>query len=570
MLLPQPNCILKPNRTLLISRSVLFFTCCVFLIAFSACKFRQKTSLIIHHAKIYTVDEKFTVAQAMAVRDGKIIATGTNDEILKEYESDSTINAAGKFIYPGLIDAHAHFLNYGFSLQQVNLTGTKSWQECIDKVTEFIKAKNIQPGTWVQGRGWDQNDWDTKEFPNKDILDSNFPNNPVALVRIDGHALIANTKAIERSNVQPGQTIAGGTIETINGKLTGIMIDNAEDLIFAAIPPPTKEEYAIALNEAQQNCFAMGLTTVVDCGLNKNHVDIIDALQKEGALKMKLNVMLSDDPANYAYYLKAGPYKTPMLNVNGFKLYADGALGSRGACLLQHYSDKPDWQGFLLKDRTYFENIIPQIYNSKFQANTHAIGDSGNRMILQVYASVLKENNDRRWRVEHAQVVNKNDFYYFGKYSIIPSVQPTHATSDMYWAEQRLGAERIKGAYAYKQLLNQNGWLPLGTDFPVEDISPFKTFYAAVARQDSKGFPDSGFQIKNALSREETLRGMTIWAAKGSFEEKEKGSLESGKAADFIILDTDLIGGDIKNLLNCSVFQTFVNGKTVYKKLPKK
>ncbi len=543
---------------------------CLLLIAFPSCKFRQKIPLLIHHAKIYTVDGKFSVAEAMAVNDGKIIAIGTNDEILKEYEGEETIDAAGKFIYPGFIDAHAHFLNYGFSLQQVNLTGTKSWQECIDKVKAFIKAKNIKPGTWVQGRGWDQNDWTVKEFPNKDSLDINFPNNPLALVRIDGHALIANTKAIEMANVKPGQTIAGGTIETIDGKLTGIMIDNAEDIIFAAVPAPTKDEYAIALNEAQQNCFAMGLTTVVDCGLNKNHVDIIDALQKEGTLKMKLNVMLSDDSANYAYYLKTGPYKTPMLNVNGFKLYADGALGSRGACLLQPYSDKPGWQGFLLKDRSYFEKIIPQIYNSKFQANTHAIGDSGNRMILQVYASVLKENNDRRWRVEHAQVVNKNDFYYFGKYSIIPSVQPTHATSDMYWAEQRLGAERIKGAYAYKQLLNQNGWIPLGTDFPVEDISPFKTFYAAVARQDSKGFPDSGFQIKNALSPEETLRGMTIWAAKGSFEEKEKGSLETGKAADFILLDTDLIGGDIKNLLNASVTQTFINGKTVYKKLPQK
>jgi predicted amidohydrolase YtcJ len=548
--------------------SLLLIAYCILLIA--SCKFRQKIPLLIHHAKIYTVDEKFSVAEAMAVSEGKIIAIGTNDEILKEYEGEETIDAAGKFIYPGFIDAHAHFLNYGFSLQQVNLTGTKSWQECIDKVKAFIKEKKIQPGTWVQGRGWDQNDWTVKEFPNKDSLDIYFPNNPLALVRIDGHALIANTKAIELANVKPGQAIAGGTIETINGKLTGIMIDNAEDLIFAAVPAPTKDEYAIALNEAQQNCFAMGLTTVVDCGLNKNHVDIIDALQKEGTLKMKLNVMLSDDSANYAYYLKTGPYKTPMLNVNGFKLYADGALGSRGACLLQPYSDKPGWQGFLLKDRSYFEKIIPQIYNSKFQANTHAIGDSGNRMILQVYASVLKENNDRRWRVEHAQVVNKNDFYYFGKYSIIPSVQPTHATSDMYWAEQRLGAERIKGAYAYKQLLDQNGWIPLGTDFPVEDISPFKTFYAAVARQDSKGFPDSGFQIKNALTKEETLKGMTIWAAKGSFEEKEKGSLENGKAADFILLDTDLIGGDIKNLLNASVYQTFINGKTVYKKLPQK
>jgi predicted amidohydrolase YtcJ len=289
-------------------------------------------------------------------------------------------------------------------------------------------------------------------------------------------------------------------------------------------------------------------------------------LQRDGILQMKLNVMLSDDSANYAYYLKNGPYKTDRLNVNGFKLYADGALGSRGACLLQPYSDKPGWRGFTLKDRAYFEKIIPLIYNSKFQANTHAIGDSGNRMILQVYANVLKGKNDRRWRIEHAQVVNENDFNLFGSYNIIPSVQPTHATSDMYWADKRLGNERIKGAYAYKKLLQQNGWMPLGTDFPVEDISPFKTFFAAVARQDGKGFPAGGFQIENALTREETLRGMTIWAAKAAFEENEKGSLQIGKAADFIVLDKDLITCDIKDILKTVVNETFINGERVYKK----
>ena len=537
---------------------------CLLPVAFLSCKFRQKIPLLVHHAKIYTVDEKFSVAEAMAIREGKIIAIGTNDEILKEYEGEEELNAEGKSIYPGFIDAHAHFVNYGFSLQQVDLTGTKNWQQCIEKVKAFVKTKNIQPGSWIQGRGWDQNDWDIKEFPDKELLDINFPNNPIALVRIDGHALIANAKAIEMANVKPGQTIAGGTVEIINGKLTGIFIDNAEDLIFAAIPGANKEQFITALKEAQQNCFSMGLTTIQDCGLNKPAVDVIDTLQKEGVVKMKLNIMLSDDSANYAYYLKAGPYKTPLLNVNGFKLYADGALGSRGACLLQHYSDKPGWQGFLLKDRAYFEKIIPQIFNSKFQANTHAIGDSGNRMILQVYASVLKEKNDRRWRIEHAQVVNENDFNYFEQYSVIPSVQPTHATSDMYWAEQRLGSQRIKGAYAYKKLLQQNGWIPLGTDFPVEDISPFKTFYAAVARQDVKGFPSGGFQMENALTREETLRGMTIWAAKAAFEEQEKGSLEKGKAADFIILDADLINCALPDVLKIKVVTTYINGQQVY------
>ena len=386
-----------------------------------------------------------------------------------------------------------------------------------------------------------------------------------ALVRIDGHALIANQQALNLAGIQPGRVLEGGTVETINGKLTGIMIDNAEQLIKKAIPGATKEQYAASLKEAQANCFAVGLTSVVDCGLSRADVEGVDALQKAGIVKMRMNIMLSDDPANYAYYLKTGPYKTERLNVNAFKLYADGALGSRGACLLLPYTDKPGWQGFLLKDRKYFERIIPEIYQSKFQACTHAIGDSGNRMILQVYASVLKEKNDRRWRVEHSQVVNENDFHFFGDYGIIPSVQPTHATSDMYWAQERLGAERAKGAYAYKRLLDQNNWMPLGTDFPVEDISPFKTFFAAVVRQDSKGYPPNGYQMENALSRQQTLWGMTLWAARGSFEEKEKGSLEPGKFADFIILDTDLMSCPITDILKTKVLATYINGENVYK-----
>jgi predicted amidohydrolase YtcJ len=543
---------------------VIFYTLLSF--TFSSCKFRQKVSMIVHHAKIYTTDENFSVAEAMAIRDGKVLELGTNDVILKKYEAEEKLNAAGKTIYPGFIDAHAHFVGYGFGLNQVNLYGTKSWQECIDKIKDFVKQRNIKPGEWIQGRGWDQNDWELKEFPNKVLLDSNFAANPVVLERVDGHALIANQQAIDLAKVKPSTVIKGGSVETINGHLTGIFIDNAETFIQSVIPAATKLQYAAALKEAQQNCFAVGLTTVVDCGLNKSDVDILDDLQKEGAVKMKLVVMLSDDSVNYAYYLKKGPYKTARLNVNAFKLYADGALGSRGACLLHDYTDKPGWQGFTLKDRAYFEKIIPLIYDSKFQANTHAIGDSGNRMMLQVYANVLKENNDRRWRIEHAQVVNENDFNFFGQYSIIPSVQPTHATSDMYWAEQRLGPERIKGAYAYKKLLQQNGWIPLGTDFPVEDISTFKTFFAAVVRQDSKGFPAEGFQMENALSREDALRGMTIWAAKASFEEKEKGSLEVGKTADFIMLDTDLLQCENAAILKASVLGTWINGEKVFAK----
>jgi predicted amidohydrolase YtcJ len=295
-----------------------------------------------------------------------------------------------------------------------------------------------------------------------------------------------------------------------------------------------------------------------------NEAEDIDALQKDGKLQLRLYVMLSDVKENYDHYLTKGPYKTDKLYIKGFKLYGDGALGSRGACLLQPYSDKKGWYGFLLSNPSHFDSVANILSKTEFQMCTHAIGDSGNRTILNIYAKYLNGKNDKRWRIEHAQVINQNDFLLFGNYSIVPSVQPTHATSDMYWAAERLGNERVKGAYAFKQLLKQNGWIPLGTDFPVEDISPFKTFLAAVARKDASGFPANGFQVDNALTREEAIRGMTIWAAKAGFLENEIGSLQVGKKADFILLDKDLMKVEEKDILHVQVKGTFVNGKKVF------
>jgi predicted amidohydrolase YtcJ len=295
-------------------------------------------------------------------------------------------------------------------------------------------------------------------------------------------------------------------------------------------------------------------------------VELIEAMQKAGDLTMRMNIMLSDAKENFDYAFKRGKIKTDHLNLGSFKVYADGALGSRGASLLQPYSDKPGWAGFLLSAPGHFDSVANIIYNKGWQMCTHAIGDSGNRTILKTYARYLKGKNDLRWRIEHAQVVNENDFHFFGDNNIIPSVQPTHATSDMYWAGDRLGPQRVKGAYAFQQLLKENSWIPLGTDFPVEDISPFKTFFAAAVRQDAKGFPEGGYQMENALTREETLRGMTIWAAKASFEEKQKGSLEKGKFADFIILDTDLMSCPAADILKTTVLTTYSGGKKVYGK----
>lgn len=535
-----------------------------------SCSQKQKADLLVYNATIYTVDSAFSMAEAMAIKDGKILAIGKTTELEKKYEAKERTDAQGKFIYPGFIDAHAHFVSYGLGLQTADLVGTNSWEDILHRLSDF--SKGLSKEQWLIGRGWDQNDWDVKNFPTNEKLNELFPDRPVLLTRIDGHAAIANQKALNLAGIKVGDTLTGGEIEvkkprpidSFTPKLTGILIDNAIDLVSAKIPLPTREQFKEALLDAERNCFAMGLTTIDDCGLNHTSVDMIKELQDKGELKMRLYIMLSDEKANFDYLEKTGIIKTDRLNVRAFKVYGDGALGSRGACLLQPYSDKPGYYGFLLSKPEHFDSVANWISQKGFQMCTHAIGDSGNRTMLHIYAKHLKGKNDLRWRIEHAQVINQNDFNLFGSNSIIPSVQPTHATSDMYWAADRLGNERVKGAYAYKQLLQQNGWLPLGTDFPVEDISAFKTFYAAVVRKDSKGWPDAGYQTENALTREEVLKGMTIWAAKSNFEEKEKGSLEAGKFADFIILDKDIMTAGENELLQINVLKTYLGGENVY------
>ena len=526
-----------------------------------SCSQKEKADLLIFNATIYTIDSSFSTANSMVIKDGKILAVGDKAELEKTYSTKELLDADGKFIYPGFIDAHAHFVGYAESLTKANLFGTKSWDEVVSVLIKF-EAENKEG--WLLGRGWDQNDWDIKEYPTNEKLNQLFPNRPVLINRIDGHAAIANNKALELSGLKAGDKISGGIIESENGKLTGVLIDNAVDLVSIKIPKTTDEQLLKSLQQAEKNCFAVGLTTIDDCGLNYKVVEKLKYFHEKEQLKMRFYTMLSDEKENFDYLEKSGIIKTDRLNVRAFKVYGDGALGSRGACLLKDYSDKHNHKGFLLSSPEHFDSVAQRIYAKGFQMCTHAIGDSGNRTILDIYAKYLNGKNNLRWRIEHAQVVNQNDFSKFGQHSIIPSIQPTHATSDMYWAVDRLGKEREKGAYAYNTLLQQNGWLPLGTDFPVEDISPFKTFYAAVIRKDAQGWPNEGYQIHNALSREEALKGMTIWAAKANFEEHEKGSLEKGKLADFIILDKDLLKTNEKDLLNINVIKTFLNGEMVY------
>jgi predicted amidohydrolase YtcJ len=531
------------------------------LLLLTSCLKKNKTAVdtIVTNATIYTVDEAFDTATAMAVSDGKIVAVGSDDEILKSFESKNTIEAKGKFIYPGLIDAHCHFYGFGLSLQEVDLRGTKSMEDVVKRIQAFQIEKK---SNFIVGNGWDQNDWKIKEFPSKAILDKYFPNIPVVLNRVDGHAIIVNSRALALAGITKDTKAVGGQIEIKNGEPTGILVDNPMELVFKIISKPSRKTQIAALLDAEKVMFDYGLTTVNDAGLDPDIINLMDSLQKAKVMKLNVYAMISANQKNIDMYLKKGIYKTDNLDVRSFKMYGDGALGSRGACLHKSYSDMPKQYGALLSPIKELRSVAKQIANSDFQLNSHAIGDSANTVLLKIYKEALTGEKDRRWKIEHAQVLREQDFDYF-KSGIIPSVQPTHATSDMYWAGERLGSDRLKNAYAYKKLLKKSGIIALGTDFPVEEVNPMLTFHAAVARKDSKGYPRGGFQMENALTRIETLRGMTIWAAYSNFEEKEKGSLEVGKWADFVIYDKDIMKIDESKILEMKASNTYLKGVKV-------
>ncbi|WP_375325182.1 amidohydrolase [Flagellimonas sp. GZD32] len=522
-----------------------------------SCQTKEEVDLIIQNANIYTVDANFSKASSIAVKDGKFVAVGNSEEIAEKYNAKELLDADGKTIVPGLVDAHCHFYGLGQNQQVVDLVGTSSYDEILEKVVAFHKER---PSNFVMGRGWDQNDWELKEFPTKEKLDELFPDTPVALRRIDGHALLVNQKALDLAGVTIDTETEGGEIVKENGKLTGVLVDNPMGLIDPIVPPLTKEQQIQALKDAETIALNYGLTTVNDAGLSRETIELIDSLQQAGELSIRVYAMVSNYPENLDYFLNKGIIKTEGLNVRSVKVYGDGALGSRGAALRAPYSDKPGHFGAMVTPVDQIEALAERIAATDYQMNTHAIGDSANIVVLRAYDKALEGKPDRRWKVEHAQVISPSDFDYYEK-GIIPSVQPTHATSDMYWAGDRLGSEREKGAYAYKDLLDKAGLVALGTDFPVERVSPFLTFYAAVARQDLEQYPEGGYQMENALSREETLKGMTIWAAYSNFEEDEKGSIEPGKFADFVILSEDIMTAPLPNIPNIEAEQVFLGGK---------
>ncbi|QXP65419.1 amidohydrolase [Polaribacter sp. AHE13PA] len=527
-------------------------------IALFSCNNKQQADLIVINSNAYTVNNNFDKAEAFAIKGGKFIAVGTSKEIQEKYQSKNIVDAKNQTILPGLIDAHCHFFRMGLQQQKVSLEGTKSYDEVLEKIVDFQKEKNV---TFITGRGWDQNDWEVKEFPTKEKLDQLFPTTPVAVGRVDGHALLVNQAALNLSEITKDTKVSGGEIILKDGELTGVLIDAAMD--FIKFPETTKQEAIQGLLDAQKISFSYGLTTVDDAGINKKTIELIDSLQQVGNLKMRIYAMVSgDNQQEIDYYINNGIVKTDRLNVRSFKVYGDGALGSRGAAMRIPYSDRENHFGALIYSPERYQEIARQIAASNFQMNTHAIGDSANTWLLKTYKEVLKDEKDRRWRIEHAQIIAPDDFKNFD--NILPSVQPTHATSDMYWAEDRIGKERIKGAYAFKDLLNTYGKIALGTDFPVEQVNPFLTFYAATIRKDLNNYPENGFQMENALTREETLKGMTIWAAYSNFEEDEKGSIEVGKFADFVILNQDIMKVKGNNIPNTKAVSTFLNGEKVY------
>ena len=520
----------------------------------------ERVDLLVHNAQVYTVNDNFDKVSAFAVKNGKFVAVG-GEELLEKYKPANTVDAQGLSIYPGFIDAHSHLLELGLNQFKADLKNSLGMNHVVQKLKEHQQIHNHN---FIVGIGWDQNQWKGNSYPDNKVLNIAFPNTPVVLKRVDGHAYLVNNKAIEMAMINENTKIEGGQIIREKGKLTGLFIDNAMDLINGIIPEFSREQKVNAYQAAQELCFENGLTTVTEAGLSKENIYLLDSLQKSDLLKIRVYAMIENDRKSIDHFMDSGILKTAQLNVRSVKIYADGALGSRGAALKSDYSDQKGHRGSLLLSKDSLKQIASLLAKNSFQLNTHAIGDAANQMVLEAYNEVLDSIEDPRWRIEHAQVMSPEDFQMFND-KIIPSVQPLHATSDMNWAVKRIGIQRLKGAYAYKDLLDWSGLLALGTDFPVEEINPFQTFYAAVSRKPPGAWSSQApFQEKNALSRYEALLGITKWAAYASFEENEKGSIEVGKYADFVILDQDIMRVAIDRVIDTKIVATILNGKIVF------
>ena len=527
-------------------------------------------SLILTNARIYTVDDTRPMVEALVVRDGRVVFAGSAREA-SAFRGAATrmVDLGGKTVIPGMVDAHAHLLGLGQSLRNVDLTGTRSYDEVIARVV--ARAKESPAGSWIVGRGWDQNDWANTSFPTHDALTRALPNNPVALGRVDGHAVLANAAAMKAAGITATTADpSGGRLERdANGTPTGVFVDNAEGLIQRAIPASSRADLRQAIAAGIRESQRWGLTGLHDAGEPRQVIDLLEEMAKAGEYDFRLYVMISDDSAAITHYMQLGPRAALFdgrLWVRAIKLYADGALGSRGAALLDPYSDDPKNSGLLVSAPAHIQEVATRALRAGFQVNTHAIGDRGNRLVLDAYEKALMAvpTADHRFRVEHAQIIHHDDIPRFAELGVIPSMQAVHQTSDMYWAGKRLGAERLFGAYAWRSLLNTGAVIPNGSDSPVESINPLFSFHSAVTRQDADNFPAAGWFPEQRMTREEALRSMTIWPAFAAFQEQVMGSLRPGKYADFVILDRDIMTVADKDILGTKILATYVGGKPVY------
>lgn len=530
----------------------------------------QAATLLVN-AHIHTMDPAQPEASALAWQDdGRLLAVGDAADLQKRYPDASRIDARGATVIPGLIDAHGHMLGLGITHRQVDLVGTTSKAQILERLKAW--AAKLPKDAWLVGRGWDQNHWAGKQFPTAADLDTAFPDRPVYLERIDGHAAWVNSAAMRLATKpldgdwQPD----GGRILRVGERASGVLVDGAVALVANAIPPLTHEQTREAYKAAFADAVSAGLTGVHDPGVSLDDFKVLQEMASAGEIPLRLYEMADGNHAALDWLCAQGGHWADAggrLQMRTVKLYMDGALGSRGAALLADYSDDHGNRGILVTAPDAYKSAVAKAYRCHVQVATHAIGDRGNRMVLDTYQSVLGDGatGDHRWRVEHAQIVALDDIPRFAQLHLIASMQPTHATSDMPWAEQRLGAERLKGAYAWQRFIHEHVPLAFGSDFPVEHVNPMLGLYAAVTRQDLNGQPPGGWLPDQRVSRLQALAGFTRGAAYAAFLENEVGMLKPGMRADFVILSGDLMTVPPRQIADLKPLSTWVDGKAVYR-----
>lgn len=556
----------SPQKSRFMHRSLLCLLCLSAQWAFA------DADLVLHNGTIYTVNDTEPVASAVAIEGDRITAVGNSTDVLQHAGPETKrIDLEGAAVVPGLIDAHVHLDGLARSLTTLNFVGTSSSQEIVDMVAQ--RAESLQRGEWVLGRGWDQNDWPEKEFPHHEAMSRRTPGNPVYLTRIDGHAAFANERALEIAGIDRAtpDPDGGRIIRDAEGEATGVLIDRAQGLVNRHVPPSTPETYRSTMLQAINACTRFGLTSVHDAGASADAIALFKELADEDLLSVRVYAMIRDPRALDAFF-ESGPllnYGEHRLTVRSIKAMADGALGSRGAALYEDYADESGNSGLMITSREQLEALAKRALEHGFQVCSHGIGDRGNGTVLDAYEAAFRAMpsvTDHRFRVEHAQILALKDIPRFAELGVIPSMQATHATSDMYWVEERLGAERVKGAYAWRKLLDSGVRIANGSDFPVEHPNPLWGFYAAITRQDHKGWPEGGWMPEERMTRAEALRSFTLDAAYAAFEEDLKGSIEPGKLADLVVLSRDIMTIPAREILDASVSMTIIGGKVVYER----